>query len=244
MKTLILHILVFVSFLSFGQKDNVHIREGNKKYEKGDFAAAKEDYMKAIEINPNRFASAFNLGDALFKEEKFEEAAKQFGIISESTSDKTQKSKAYHNMGNAFLKAEKLEESIKAYKNALKYNPKDEETRYNLQYALNKLQKQQQQQQKDQKQDQQEQNKDQKEKDKQEQQNQQNQDKQDQQQQQQPDKQKEGQPEQQQPQPKKGQLSKEEAKQMLEAMQNEEKNVQDKLKQKRVGPKVKSDKDW
>ena len=208
------------------QNENKHIREGNNLYEDGKYTESQSSYLKALEKNSKSYSGAFNLGDALYKQEKYEEAANQFNVLSQSAPDKISKAKAFHNQGNSLLKAKKLEESINAYKNALKNNPKDEDTRYNLAYAQQMLRQQQQQQQdnKDDKKEQddkkEEQKKDQEQKDK-----------------------KEEQKEQEQQQPKE-QLSKEEAKQMLDALNNEEKKVQDKLNKKKTGVKVQIEKDW
>lgn len=143
-----------------------------------------------------------------------------------------EKSKVYHNIGNALLKSEKLKEGVEAYKNALKLNPDDLETKYNLSYALNKMKQQQQQQ--DQNKDNKDQNKD-KNKDQQQQQDQnkdQNKDQQNKDQQNQD--QKEQQQNQQQQQQPKDQISKEEAQRILEALKNNEADLQKELRKKKV----------
>lgn len=203
------------------QDENKHIRKGNDLYENGNYVESQSRYLKALEENSKSFSGAFNLGDALYKQEKYEEAANQFNVISQSAPDKISKAKAFHNQGNSLLKAKKLEESINAYKNALKNNPKDDDTRYNLAYAQQMLTQQQQQQQQDKKDDKKEEQKDQKDQE-----------------------QKDNKEEQKEQQQQKEQLSKEEAQQMLDALNNEEKKVQDKLNKKKVGVKVQIEKDW
>ena len=208
------------------QDENKHIRKGNDLYENGNYAESQSRYLKALEENSKSFSGAFNLGDALYKQEKYEEAANQFNVISQSAPDKISKAKAFHNQGNALLKVKKLEESINAYKNALKNNPKDDDTRYNLAYAQQMLtQQQQQQQQQDKKDDKQE-------------------DKKEEQKEQKDQEQKDKKEEQKEQQQQKEQLSKEEAQQMLDALNNEEKKVQDKLNKKKIGVKVQIEKDW
>jgi len=222
------------------QNERKEIRKGNSEYKAGKFSDAELDYRKAIEKNSKTTVGHYNLGDALYRQQKFEEAAEQFKTNTEIPGvAKNQKSNASFNLGNSLLKAEKYEESIEAYKNALKSNPKDEDARYNLAYAQSKLlQKQQQEQQQNKDQDK---NKDKNNKDKQ---NQQQQDKKDQekknedQQEQAQNKQEEKQQ-----QPKQPKISKEDAERMLQALKNDEKNLQKKLA-KKDGVKVKVEKDW
>ena len=206
---------------AFAQQENKYIRQGNRLYKEERYVDAQNQYLKALEENSESFKGAFNLGDALYKQEKYEEAATHFQVLAEASADKPEKAKAYHNLGNSLLMQQKLEESIAAYKKALKNNPLDDETRYNLSYAMEKLKQQQQQQQ-----NQEKQQEDKKEEDKKE------------------EKQDEQKQDQQQPEPRKDQLSKEEAQRLLDAMQNEEKNVQEKLNKKRVGVKADIEKDW
>ena len=158
----------------------------------------------------------------MYKQGKIEEAEKQFqSIASDKNMNDEQKAMLYHNYGNSLLKDQKYEESINAYKNSLKLNPKDNDTRYNLAYAKARLQQQQQQQQ---------QNKDQQKDDK-------NKDKKDQQQQQKQDQQQEKKDQEKQEMNKKEQnqaqkkkdISKEDAEKILQALNNDEKNTQKKL---------------
>ena len=142
----------------FAQSERALVRKGNQQYMEGNFSDAEVDYRKSINKNPENDleASVFNLGNALYKQERFEEAATRFERAAEMAETSEEKAKAYHNLGNSLLKNSKLEESIEAYKNALRNNSKDPDTRYNLAYAQQLLKQQQEQQQ--QQQDQQEQN--------------------------------------------------------------------------------------
>lgn len=226
----------------FAQKEKKHIYNGNKLYEQQKFAEAEAAFKKSVGQSKNSVEGNFNLGDALYKQKKYEPAVQKFTEIANSATDKGLKAKAYHNLGNSLLESNKLEESIAAYKKSLINNPKDEQTRYNLAYAQEKLKQQQNKDKnKDNKdkdknkkdQDKKDQNKDQQDKDKK------DQDKKDKDQEKKDkDKQKD-----QKPQP--DQLSKEDAERMLEALNNEEKNTQDKLKNKKAkGVKGKIVKDW
>jgi Ca-activated chloride channel homolog len=235
-------ILFFASaVLTFAQADKKFIRHGNHEYEKEKFPESEISYRKAIDKNKESADALFNTGDALYKQKKYEEASRQFDSNYSMNEDKKKKSASLYNMGNSFLMANKVQESIDAYKGSLKLNPKNMEAKYNLSYAQDLLQKQQQQQQQkdqnknnqDKNQDKQKQNKDQKDqKDKRDNKDQ-NQDNKDQQQQQQQ------QQEQQQG------ISKEDAERVLNALANDEKNVQEKVKlAKAAKEKVRTTKNW
>ena len=88
--------------------------------------------------------ATFNLGDAVYQQKRYDEAAKQFQLSAQTNPDKSVKAKAYHNLGNTFLEQKKYEDAAKAYKNALKENSKDADTKYNLAYANAMLKQQQQ----------------------------------------------------------------------------------------------------
>merc|ERR1711916_287453 len=105
----------------------------------------------------------FNLADALYEQEDYENAAKLFQDLAKKELEPDQKAEVFHNLGNSFLEAEKYQESIEAYKNALRNNPRDMDSKYNLEYARKKLEEQQQQDQQD-KEDQQDQDQDQQDK--------------------------------------------------------------------------------
>ncbi|MCB9016286.1 MAG: tetratricopeptide repeat protein [Lentimicrobiaceae bacterium] len=233
MKSLIIIPIVLLCAFSqaSAQKDNAIIRKGNKLYEEGKYKDAEIDYRKAMEVAPKSVKGEYNLGNSLYKQENWEEAGRSFtnSAGKMKADDNTGKAAAYHNLGNSLFKAEKYQESIEAYKQALRLNPSDDDTRYNLSYALKKLVQQQQQQQ--------QQNKDDKQDDKQ--------DKKDQQQQQQPQDQKDQQQDKQQQQQQKQQISKQDAERMLQALKNDEQKTIDKVKKQKVKPvQVQIEKDW
>jgi len=234
---------------SFGQTDRASIREGNKFYDLGSkdtnqYNLAKKNYQKSLDKNPNSVEGNFNLGDVYYQQHKYDSAASHFNAAAGMTTDKSLISKAYHNMGNALLQDKKYDESIEAFKNSLKNNPKDDDTKYNLAYAQSMLQKQQQQQQqkddKDKKGDKKEDKKQQqKEGDKKD--DKKDQQKQDQQQAKEDKDKKDGK----QAQPKEQKkMSKEEAERMLQALNNQEKDLQKKLGKKVPVNGVIIDKDW
>ena len=225
------------------QQEKKFIYQGNNQYKNKDFAGAEKEYSKALIKNKDSYKGSFNLGDAYYKQGKYEEATNQFQQLTHRATSKDSLAKAYHNLGNALLKSRKYQESIDAYKNALKNSPNDEDTRYNLSYAQQMIREQQQQQKKQDKD-----NKDKKNKDKKEQQKEKNKDKKDDQnkekEEDQEDKDKnKDRKEEQKPEPNK--ISKEDAKRILDALQNDEKNIQNKVKKdKTKGVQVQIEKDW
>lgn len=236
----------------FAQKENKFIRSGNDLYAEENYKDAEVDYMKALEENPGSNKGQFNLGDALYKQESYEDAAKIFNNQTELLSDKNQRSDAYYNLGNSLLKANKFPESIDAYKKALRNNPKNMEAKYNMEYAKKKLEQQQNKddQNKDNK-DQDKKDQDKKDQDKKEQdkKDQEKQDQEKQQQDQQQDKknqQGENQDQNKQEQSQPQQISKKDAQRMLEALKNNEKKTLEKLKLQKMkaGNTKKVEKDW
>jgi tetratricopeptide (TPR) repeat protein len=239
--------LIFVASLvvinSYGQKERKYIRQGNNKYEKENYTEAEISYRKAMDKKPASAEAAFNIGDALYKQGKYEEAGKQFQSMTQLATDKNTLSKAFYNLGNSYFKTNKLQESADAYKNALRANPSDADAKYNLS-LVQKLLKQQQQQNKDNKENKDDKNKqDQKDQqnkqqqDQQKQQDQQNKDqqKQDQQKQDQQNQQQQNQQQQQaQQQEKPGQISREDAQRLLEAIKNDEKAVQMRVQEQKA----------
>ena len=105
------------------QADKKYIRQGNRSYEKNKFPESEISYRKATDKNKNSPDAVFNIGDALYKQNKFEDAGKQFIENANMNEDQKKKSAALFNLGNSLLKANKLEESIDAYKGSLKLNP-------------------------------------------------------------------------------------------------------------------------
>ncbi|MBI9069841.1 MAG: tetratricopeptide repeat protein [Salinivirgaceae bacterium] len=256
MKNIILLGLLIIASGAFAQQERKYIRQGNRAYNKAiiDSATvdttmyqnAEVDYRKAIETDPNNWDALYNLGNSLFKQGKFEEATRQFqAVAGMDNDDKNDLALAFHNLGNSFLKTNKLQEAIEAYKDALRNNPSDMETKYNLAWAQDKLKNQEQQEQQNQDQDQNQD--DQEKKDQEQKQDQQNQDqqKQEEQKQQQQQQKEQEQEQQQQSEENKNQISKEDAMRILEALQNDEKQVQEKVQKQKVQAKKKTiEKDW
>lgn len=226
MKIKFLIPFLLVSLCANAQNPRKEIRKGNSAYEDSIFNKAENLYRAALHIDQDDFDAAFNLADAIYKQNKFEESTPLFKQLTESAENNTQRAMAYHNLGNSLLKEQKTAESISAYKNALKNNPNDLETKHNLAFAQRQQQEQQQEEQKEKQEDSEDQKDEEEKKDD-------NSGEQEQKKQQQ---QKEAQ--------NPDQISKEEAEKMLEALAQQEKEIQEKLQKNKKGVKLKIEKDW
>ncbi len=251
MKTgLLLLVLFMASQFLFAQEERSCVRKGNQKYMEGKYDEAEKEYNKAIEIQNNLPEGVFNLGNTAYKKQDYKKAAEQFETAALVAKDNLTKAKAYHNLGNTYLDAQQYDKSIEAYKNALRLNPNDADTKYNLAYAQQMLKKnpQQNQQNQDKNQDENQDKKDQNQQNEQEQANQDKKEEQEKQEEQQSKEEqaKEEQAKEQQAQPKEGQISKEDAKRLLEALMQQELKVQQQIVNKKLpsAEKKKVEKDW
>lgn len=210
-----------------------YIRKGNRLYKDSLFVKAEVDYRKALDINPKSAVSMYNLGNALLLQNKAKEAMEEYVSASKMEKDKSKLAHIYHNMGVILQSGKDYAKAIEAYKQSLKNNPKDDETRYNLALAQ-KLLKDQQKKQNNQNKDKNKQDKKQQDKDK---------NKQDQNKKQQQNK---NQNQQQPPKSEKqqNQMSKENAEQLLNSVMQDEKNTQDKVKKQQVIQGGRLEKDW
>ena len=234
-------LLLFVSFCVNANAQAKEIREGNKHFRRGFYSEAIKDYKNSIDKKYNDKAQ-FNLGDAYYNMKNYEEATRSFKSVADRNVPKNMEANAYYNLGNSLMEQQKYAEAFDAYKNSLKINPNDEDARYNLEYARQKMilqQQQQQQQQQNQNQQQDQDKKDDNNKQDQQQQ-QQNQDNKQDQEQNQDDQQQQQQQQQEQ------QMSKEDAERMLQALENQEKETMDKMNEAKAAKmqKRKIQKDW
>jgi tetratricopeptide (TPR) repeat protein len=234
---LLLLILLFFTIDALAQHPNSLVRKGNTSYTDTLYSEAEQKYREALMKDQNSYAASFNLADAIYKQEKFSESTSLFKALSEKTQNKIEKSESFHNLGNSLMKEQKIDEAIEAYKNALRNNPKDIDTKHNLAYAQRmKNQQQKQEEEKEEKQDKDEEKEEEKEEEKQEEEKN-NQE------------QNENSEEQSKEEPKKPQdpneMTEDEAEQILDALQQQEKELQEDLqKKKNKGVKLKILKDW
>ena len=263
MNKLFLHIVLLFGCLSVTAQtmtENDHIRKGNKHYVDSLYEKAEIEYRKAIELNPQSVDAMYNLGNALFyqlpqsgdkAQEKAQEALQQYSTVAKLETDKAKLAQVNHNLGVLLYMAKQYQQSVEAYKEALRNDPSDNETRYNLAKAMHMLKQQQDQQQEnqDQQQDQQQQQQ-QEQKQEQQQQNQEQQQQEQNQQQEQQEQQQQNQEQQQESQQQQGkqseeQISKENAEQILNALMQDEKELQEKQQKKMQQQQGKTlEKDW
>ena len=234
-----IHIIIifFFSINLFGQDEsyNKYLYDGNINYDK-DFLMAENSYRKAISINSSNIGAPYNLSNKYYEEELYDEALIRQAEALKNAKSNNEKHIINHNIGNILMKKDLCKEALEAYKNALRNNPKDDETRYNLSLAKlcadeqnknndKKDDKKDDQQKDDKKDDQQKDNKqDQKNDNKNEQKDKKNN----------PSKDRGS-----------AKLSPEQIKNLLKAMNNEENKVQAKINEKKQkGVKIVTEKDW
>ena len=132
------YIIVTVAFLLVGgtnadaQTDRNLIRQGNRAFKSQKWAAAETQYRKAISKNQKNPQAIYNLGCALLAQQKDSLAMVQFGNAAQLESNIFRRSKSYHNMGVVMQNHREYAQAIEYYKMALRCNPQDNETRYNL----------------------------------------------------------------------------------------------------------------
>ncbi len=274
-----LYILFLLPFIVFAQEQQVEqkqgsnkepeeevkikladkqvLRKGNDLYREKKYADAEAKYKKALQQNKYYKTAYYNLSNTMYSQDKFKESLPGYELVAKTTDDKEFKAQTFHNIGNVLIKEKKYAKAISAYKNSLRLNPKDDETRYNLALAQDLLKNQENKDNKDNKenedkdqdkdQDKKDQNSENKEeqgdedqKDQEQDKGENNEDKEDQD--------KGGNNEQenkQKPKPEPNKLSQQQIQQLLEAMNNEENKTQKKVNAKKAsGQKVKQEKDW
>lgn len=242
---LLLLILLFFTIDALAQHPNSLVRKGNASYTDTLYSKAEQKYREALMKDQNSYAASFNLADAIYKQEKFSESTSLFKALSEKTQNKIEKSESFHNLGNSLMKEQKIDEAIEAYKNALRNNPRDIDTKHNLAYAQRmKNQQQKQEEEKEEEQDKEEEKEEEeKEEEEEEKQEEEKEEKKNNQEQ------NENSEEQSKEEPKKPQdpneMTEDEAEQILDALQQQEKELQEDLqKKKNKGVKLKILKDW
>ncbi|WP_298365090.1 tetratricopeptide repeat protein [uncultured Lutibacter sp.] len=147
---LVLLCLCITSFIFSQQKNEEQLmrearedlREGNKLYNQLKFDEAEISYKKALSKNPNYPKASYNLGNAIYQQNRNKEAIAQFELVEKTIKDKQSKAETYHNMGNSFMNEKQYQLALESYKNALRNNSKDDETRYNLALAKEMIKQQ------------------------------------------------------------------------------------------------------
>ena len=149
---LILILMLFSSKEILAQKDSIALqrkarkllRQGNELYNKKQYTDASVAYQKSLGQNTKYDKAAYNLGNALYQNKNYKEAVPQYELTAQTAKDKFTKAEAYHNIGNAMMEQKQYQPAVDAFKNSLRNNPNDDETRYNLAVAQKLLDKQKQ----------------------------------------------------------------------------------------------------
>lgn len=238
---------------------NTYVYKGNSHFNNS-FLEAEKNYRMALSEMPSNTKGAYNLGNAYYNAELYDEALARL-LEAARKGTKLEKHRAYHNIGNVLMQDKQCKKAVEAYKNALRNDPKDEESRYNLAIAQECAKEEgggsdDDQEEKEENQDQQKKNEEKKDSDKEQDEEEKNKDKgeeEDRSNKGEDEKKENSQPQDKgdessdtkKPEPQAGKLSPQQIKNLLEAMNNEEKKVQEKVNaSKKKGTKVKSDKDW
>ncbi|MGE4513708.1 MAG: tetratricopeptide repeat protein, partial [Chryseobacterium sp.] len=125
-------IAFFCSGVVSGQESyRTLVYEGNEKFNGKDYDGASVKYMEAIKTNDKDFAAHYNLGNALYKSKKYEEAKAEFEKAQRISQTLSDKAAALHNLGNAYMQTKQPEKAAEFYKQSLKQNPYSEATRKN-----------------------------------------------------------------------------------------------------------------
>ncbi|MBR6286657.1 MAG: tetratricopeptide repeat protein [Bacteroidaceae bacterium] len=226
-------LFFFCAALCEAQSDRDFIRRGNRLYRDGNYEKSEVEYKKATEKNQASTNGRYNLACSLMQQGKMKDAMAQFESSLKGETSKAKLSKIYHNMGVILQSQQQYAQAIEMYKNSLRRNPADNETRYNLalcqkllkdQPQNNQNKNQDKNQDKDKNKDQKQKQKDEKEKQK--------------------DKKDQNKQDQQQPKPEQNKMSKENAEQLLDAAIRNEKQVQDRMKRSVSASKRRLQKDW
>ncbi len=234
-------VILLNTVVVFAQHPNGKIRKGNTAYKDSSYSDAEQLYREALMKDQSSYEASFNMADAIYKQERYSEANSLFKALSEKTDDKIKKSESYHNLGNSLIKEQKLDEAIEAYKNALRNNPKDLDTKHNLAYAMRMKNQSQNQEKEEQKEEEKEEDK---KEEKEEQKQEEEKDKGENQEEKGEQSEEEKKDEPKQPQDP-NEMTEEEAQQILDALQQQEKELQEDLqKKKQKGVKLKILKDW
>ena len=244
MKNYILYILLTLSFAASAQQKDKTLPKANDEYAEKNYVEAEANYRISHSKFPKRIVAPFNLGNAIYKQNQAAEAKFAYTTALTNTKSRVQRHKVFHNLGNVFMKEKNYTNAVEAYKNALRNKPSDEETRYNYALAKKMLKdnpppkddknKDKDKDKKDDKKDGEKDKKDDKNKDKKDDKGDKDKDKKDEKPKDEPK-----------PKPSPGGISKQRTENLLDAVNNEEKKIQDKVNAQKVkGKPVQTEKDW
>ena len=135
-----LYIILFLFTASWAQAQQLPerslVRKGNRQYNKGNYEQSIGRYEQALQAAPGQFEAIYNLGNALYKAERFDRAEQTMQqAAADSLRADTERAEAFYNLGNAQFKQQKYQEALESYKQSLRLNPSDMEAKYNYAYT-------------------------------------------------------------------------------------------------------------
>ncbi|MDR7209627.1 tetratricopeptide repeat protein [Flavobacterium piscis] len=139
MKNLLLYILLTASLAISAQEKDKTLPDANEEYKQNKFVDAEANYRISQSKFPKKATASYNLGNTIYKQNQISEAKLSYAKAIKNAKTKSEKHKAFHNLGNVFMKEKEYTQAVEAYKNALRNNPDDDETRYNYALAKQKL---------------------------------------------------------------------------------------------------------
>lgn len=250
MKNLLLYILLTFSLAVSAQEKDKTLPDANEEYKQNKFVDAEANYRISESKFPKRATAPYNLGNTIYRQNQVSEAKFAYAKAIKNAKTRPEKHKAFHNLGNVLMKEKDYAQAVEAYKEALRNDPTDEETRYNYAYAKQKLKEnppkndKNKDKNKDKDKDK-DKNKDKdkdKDKDKKDDKGDKDKDKKDGKNDPKPDDKSDNKGE---PKPQPGGISKDRVQNLLDAVNNEEKKIQDKVNAQKVkGNPRKTEKDW
>ncbi len=248
MRAIVKYLVIIVMLFICGEvaaqqmRERGLVRRGNREFRREKFEKSVDSYQEALKHDPNSFEAKYDLASALYRTERYDKAEKTLlGIVNDSTRTELERGEVAYNLGNTQFAQQKYKEALSSYRRAMRCNPNDEDAKFNYAFTKRLIQQQEQQQQQNQDQNQDQNQNQNQNKDNQDKQNDQN--SQDQQDKQQPQNQ-EGKEEQQEGgQRPEGAMTPEQQEALLQAIQAEEDQTQDKLKEK-AAVLIKGGKNW
>lgn len=139
MKNLLLYILLTFSLAVSAQEKDKTLPEANEEYKQNKFVDAEANYRISQSKFPKKATASYNLGNTIYKQNQASEAKYAYVKAIKNAKTRPEKHKAFHNLGNVFMKEKDYTQAVEAYKNALRNDPSDDETRYNYALAKQKL---------------------------------------------------------------------------------------------------------
>jgi uncharacterized protein HemY len=245
MKKILLYCYILISFVSNAQEKDKNLPKGNDSFEEKKYDDAEAEYRISESKNPKKAIASYNLGNAIYRQNQTSEAKYHYAKALKTAKKREEKHNAFHNIGNTFMKDKDYSNAVEAYKNALRNNPEDEQTRYNYALAKKMLKDNPPKKNDDKSKDKKNQKEDQKKKEDKDKGKDKDKEQKDKDNKEGKNDQKDKNQNQGKPQPQPGGISKQRLQNLLDAVNNEEKKIQDKVNKEKVqaNPK-KAEKDW